>query len=216
MNSKFFILAAAAVAVSCTGRNLADVSATNTVRQLKNIRATHCEIFIDKAAISETFDPSTNGKVQELHLFVKILKERLDAPVQKVIYFGEYTQSSMYGRTGGDNWSEHQLESHDSASDYFTTKLKLVKLYRYGGSDQKEVFHHSGAVFVESANGTRYWANAEKKDNFEINMDFFKGGAIPELRILTSFTAKSEEVLGLKKTSESGEIGRFFNPSGCR
>jgi hypothetical protein len=94
--------------------------------------------------------------------------------------------------------------------------MTLVKLYNYAGNAHKEIFWHAGAFYVQTENGTRYWANAAGKDNFDFNMDFFKGGAIAELPIRPSFEPSRDAVAGVKKTSESGDIGRFFNPQGCR
>lgn len=215
MKVLFPLLTSSFICVSCMNQTNGGGSSVDSANLLKNIKATHCEIFIDKAAISETTDPTTGGLVQDLYLFIKIYANRLDSGVRRVRYYGEYTQSSMYGRNGGDNWSEKNLDRQDEAADYFGTKLPLVKLYKYAGTEQKEVFRHSGAFYVESEKGTRYWANAQSQNNFDFNMDFFKGGALPELRILTSFAPTTDAVLNLKKTQIVGELGRFFNPQGC-
>ena len=216
MKTKIFLSAGLLLVIGCQSRAFRGEADTASVSTFRNVKANHCEIFIDKAAISEKPDPTTGGKLQTLFTFVKVDASRLDGPVRKVVWYGQYTRSSDYGRDGGNNWLETNLESQDSAPDYFKNELPLVKLYTYAGRSTKELFRHSGAFFVETEKGTRYWANANEKDNFDFDMDLFMGGSIPELRILTSFSPTFDTVVALKKTKENGEIGRFFNPQGCQ
>lgn len=217
MSSKFLLSAGILLAVACQKRNFTAGSDTASgTTGIQNIRANHCEAFIDKTAISEKIDPTTGGgKTQSLFLFIKVNTERLDSPVRRVGYYGESTHDHRYGGTRSD-FRESDLVSQDNALDYFRINLNLVKLYTYAGSNSKEVYRHSGAFFVQTEKGTRYWVNAKEKDNFDFNMDFFKGGAIPELRILTTFEPSTNEVASLKKTRDMGDIGQFFNPNGCK
>jgi hypothetical protein len=199
--------------VGCQPRAFSSESGVASVESgIANIKATNCEIFIDKALMRETH-PNGNSLSQTLRLFVKINPSKLDGSVAKVAHYGRSVHSHMYG-ADERAWSAVELSRFVGSSDYFQMELELIqKDANYSNS-----YYYEGAFYVETDRGTRYWANAASGPDFRTNqgnwifsMDNLKGGALTELPVLTY----EPDVGGVKKTRDNAGIGRFFNPQGC-
>ncbi|MEK6705390.1 MAG: hypothetical protein AABZ06_06335 [Bdellovibrionota bacterium] len=132
-----------------------------------DIRATNCEVFIDKVGVYHAFNPQW-GEAIAAQFYVKTINDRLDGKVKKV---GFYAQT-RHAKTGGVmiDWREFTSFPFEGATDYFEFFLKDFR------TDATWTFPHEfeGAFFVETENGTRYWANTSVGGNFVINPDLVK------------------------------------------
>jgi len=213
MKTKLLLSAGLILAISCKARAFTSNSdATPQESFTNNVKATHCEIFIDKAFMRET--RPDNGLRQTLHLFVKINPEKLDGAVTQVVQYDERVNSSSHG-VSTRPWSPTDLSPFAGSSDYFEIELALID----NGSWYKQSFFYEASFYVQTDKGTRYWANAGfRNQNFEsrqgnwiFSMNNLKGGALAELPIFT----QNPDLGRIRKTRDNGEVGRFFNPQGC-
>jgi hypothetical protein len=212
MKTKILLSAGLILAISCKARAFtSDSDAASQESFTNNVKAAHCEIFIDKAFMTEA--RPDNGLRQTLHLFVKINPEKLDGAVTQVVQYDERVNSSSHG-TDRRPWSPTDLSPFAGSSDYFEIDLALID----NGSWYKQSFFYEASFYVQTDKGTRYWANANSNPDFEtrqgnwvLSMNNLKGGALTELPIFT----QNPDLRKIRKTRDNGGVGRFFNPQSC-
>ena len=118
-----------------------------------NYAADNCEIFIDKIVPVFTFhqlSPYGSYSSLALRVYLKILPERLDAPIASVRFYGydHYDARSTYG--------EMDLHFAPAAANAF---VGAADYYQFDDVAPLGAWR-AGAFYVETTRGTRYWLNS--------------------------------------------------------
>lgn len=137
-----------------------DTASAVTAASIQDIRATNCEVFVDKVRVYHSSHGFT-GAV----LFVKLLNDRLDGDVTKVAFFAKHTYENYYGDRTVEDWQAYEGQKFAGANDYYE-----VRSYNYDGfvvgADYSSDHVWLGAVYVETSTGKRYWSNTHDGGNF--------------------------------------------------
>jgi hypothetical protein len=154
------LLGVAAVGCSSDPRS---TDGASTSALTSDIRATHCEIFVDRAL------PLTGSHaLRKVHLYLKTLNDRLDGPIDKVGFYRQRTDQRCIGRPDCESsWGEDRVEAFVGSSDYFEVDLFI-------GGDYSPEYRYEGAFYVQTTKGTKYWANTEEGGNFVIDGNMYR------------------------------------------
>lgn len=138
-------------------------------RPIVDYQARHCEVFVDKIIPFYVFhELSYNGSYSSLDLrfYVKLLLERLDAPVRSVRFYGyDHYEADLQHPDLDMHFAPMKATPWLGSPDYY-------EFINTNGSGSFRV----GAFYVETENGTRYWLNADDRSfgNFVLDDHFVK------------------------------------------
>lgn len=173
----------------------------------RDVRATHCEIFVDKVRIR-----TSSHALRAAELFLKVRPEALDGTVTKAGFFGTRatsTRTSPNPATKGPY--ELLASSFLGTGDYFVLTDENSDMGLLLGSEYHENVW-KGSFFVETSAGTRYWANNAEGGDFRIDYDAVRNAyrsqqahpnSIPEFRDVGALASTADIEPGL-------------NPQRCR
>jgi hypothetical protein len=165
------------------GRSDSDDSTLGALGSGNDIRATNCEIFVDRVIAT---GGSHGGK--RITVFIKTLNDRLDGPIERVGFYRKEDATpctQMPERTSmscadSGKWKDITLQAFVGSSDYFELPLTI-------GGDYMPFSSYDGAFYVKTTNGTKYWANTKEGGNFVIDRNMFSnleqmghGGYVPD------------------------------------
>lgn len=191
----------------CGVASVKDESSVSEASAMKDVKATNCEIFVDKMRLSS----SSHGFLGTTP-YVKIVRDRLDGDVVKVGFFGSHSYKGLDGQSQGGQWKEYPGYAFLGASDYFEVKEDLYNQFTLA-VDFSMNHVYEGAFFVETTKATRYWANTAESGNFRIDYDSIsalKGNA-------WSLSAVAyEHMQDIGKVPATADMLPYYNPQHCR
>lgn len=169
----------------------------------EDISARHCEIFLDKVRIARGSHGSTMADV-----FVKVRREMLDGKIVRVAFRGRVDSRIHAGGTTSIDWQTYTLAPFFDAPDYFqlttgpTGQQGFLLSSDYGQSTT------TGAFFVETTKGTRYWAHTWDEDgNFRFHQESLQ--AVIE-------RSRGENLPDLRRVPTTADVLPHLNPTQCR
>lgn len=163
MNTKPRAKSLSLVALVASGLVPLAASASMPVEPPSSVRASACELFVDKLTIAY----SSHG-LHDVRAYVKVRPEQLPAPIQRVGFYGRsHAERSEGGQwiTRDSGWGDlFVAEPFLDANDYFKLSFPL-------GHDWAS-YDYEGVFFVELVNGARVWLNAERATEHTSGQNF--------------------------------------------
>lgn len=170
--------------------------------RINDIQATHCEIFIDKAAMFYVDGynmRSDHYASRSLKLFIKVLPDRLDGKIRAVRY---YHLSDHY--MIGSPFEAVDLKPWLGSIDYYYLTIP-------------DNFWETGSFYVETENNTRYWYTQESMpySNFK-----FDGRMMNDLERHEGFFGykypQHGPDLDVGQLGSTADLFPYLNPQRCR
>ena len=127
--------------------SIASAAAISAPAFAADYAANNCEIFVDKLKIASGSHALTN-----FTFYVKIIADKLDAPVVAVEVFHRRSETTSTQDKTEFDWKFDRVASYFGSSDYF--EYSTVTGHDWLRANEEMTFS------VVTASGTRYWANA--------------------------------------------------------
>jgi hypothetical protein len=181
---------------------------------VRDLRASHCEVFVDKAFTETRSRHGVHGSLIWFH--AKILPWRLDGAPVRVSLF-----TRGVNLLTGEEFGWHEQPFDRIAGDYY--RLKLSISFDGGPSSGRppDDTRYEGAFFVETDRGTRYWANAQVDgpnffldENLANDLIRVHGNRLFGLEFPPEFG--SEGSLRLDSFAVTADVMPYLNPQRCR
>jgi hypothetical protein len=177
-------------------------SGGDTAALAADVRATNCEIFVDRAMAV-----TGSHALTQITFYLKTQNDRLDAPIDHVGFYRRrvdpYCPSPGHEHNCDDSqaWSDERLRPFVGASDYFELSLLI-------GGDYAAENTFEGAFYVQTTKGTKYWANAEGGGNFLVDRATFN--QLVGLRPSPAYASDPQAAVVI------AEDFAYLNPQRCR
>lgn len=201
---KIFVLAVVAattVMLGCSsgGTDRENESATASGALTSDVRATNCEVFVDRAIAV-----SGSHALRQIGVYVKTLNDRLDGPIDHVGFYRKRTGIGCQGNTDcNEDWREERIQAFVGSADYFELELPI-------GGDYSPGFEYTGSFFVQTTKGTKYWANTKEGGDFVIGDSTFES-----LRG-NPYTSMPHYRSDPQQATATAEGFPYLNPGTCR
>ena len=127
--------------------SIASVAAISAPAFAADYSANNCEIFVDKIKVASGSHALTN-----FTFYVKIIADKLDAPVAAVEVFHRRSETTSTQDKTEFDWKFDRVASFLGSADYF--EYSTVTGHDWLSATEEMTFS------VVTANGTRYWTNA--------------------------------------------------------
>jgi hypothetical protein len=171
----------------------------------RDVRASYCEIFVDKALVYRETSETTH-----VTMWVRTNNTRLDSYVSGVGFYGRARLGSLECEPndkrqvckGVNEWRDYPLTAFAELPNYFSIDFTIA-------SPDFGAKSYEGAFYIETVAGTRYWANAENFGNFVV--DKTVAGWVE--KAMNGRTSSASDITAAVSTSESFY---YFNPNRCR
>ncbi len=180
-----------------------------------DVRATNCEIFIDRIAARQTTWHGAFGGILIGEAYVKIDLPQVGLG-SRVFFYGRTLSIDKSKKVTSDTgFRKVELIPFQGSSDYFMLPLGHLSHYWFNDYDR---ISHEGAFFVEKANGTRLWLNSDQGDGHF----FFDEGTSRAIRDLGATYVNSEfpygeaRHTGIVSIPNTASTNTYLNPQRCQ
>ena len=176
---------------------------------IRNVDISHCEAFIDRAALV-----LGNGQRMTMRFYIKLLPERLDGNVKYVGFHAYKTDSDGVCKgpsTMSNPWCQNVGIWADYKSRPFVYESNDYHDIRIDMSDiDGDFFEYEGVFFVQTDVGTRYWLHSSKNtSNFLLDEKMVDS-------MVENNSAFTIDSFDLSKVPQAWSLPMGLNASECR
>jgi hypothetical protein len=186
----------------------------------QDLKATNCEIFIDKVAGKQVGYHGAFGTVINTEVFLKIDLSKT-GPVRKIVFFSTQRNVDDYGNiTSQSGFRDVELSPYFGAADYFVANLGDLENHWWDRSNSQDRAEHEGAFYVERLDGVRLWVNPAR--DFGPHFLFDEGTADTLSARGQIYSGNDGYPYGAAKLNhvddvmKTADYNTYWNPSRCR
>lgn len=140
----------------------------------RHLDATHCEVFIDRIGISSD---ATRYDTRWVHVYLKILPERLDGRIVEVGARSQQTTTHAYG-VSVDRWRNLMSYPVSGNTAYVEIPFQVAgRHYTIGKYNNRS--DYETAYYAKTDRGTYYWAKGAGGRNLSIDENLYKSIGAP-------------------------------------
>lgn len=156
----WLVLGAATMAayVAC-GTSGQQSALTEESRRPRDLKASSCEIWIDKMVAKQDGWDGAFGSVLNAEAYLKVDLAKT-GPIRRVVFYGAQRTVKQSGEVVADTgFREVELDSFVGSQDYFVIKFGDLEFHWFDSSSRPGALAHEGAFYVETVDGRRLWTN---------------------------------------------------------
>jgi hypothetical protein len=150
----------------------------------------------------------------DVNVFLKIRTNALDGAIKNVVFFNTSSVSDAEGGGSTAPWNAQALKRFAGASDYYQLDLPTTGCNENVGCGTTQ---YTGAFYVETDKGTRYWVKAgDGKDfTFDPRLTNDVGSQAYTVWLQSPQTAYTYNLPmnSIPKTANYGGSGQYLNSS---
>lgn len=186
----------------------------------RDIKATNCEIFIDKVAAQQVAYHGAFGAILSTQVFLKIDLFKT-GPVRRVVFYSNEKSIDNGGQVNRETgFRDVELQSYFGAPDYFMAGLGDLENHWWDESNTQDRAEHEGAFYVERLDGVRLWVNPAVSYGPHF---LFNEGTVATLETNGQIYSGHEgypygvaKLRHLDEVKQTADYNTYWNPSRCR